>query len=250
MRKGRYSKTALAALALAALSLLAAVASGLGHRFGFWGLATGFAVLRWAVIGALGGILLALVSMYLARPATSRRGLGASIAALVLGIAVAAPPLWWLWIARQVPVIHDITTDTENPPPFVAIVPLRADAPNPAEYGGPEVAALQREAYPDIAPLRLRVTPQRAFDAAVETARGLGWDIVAADPEAGRIEATDTTFWFGFVDDVVIRIMPLAEESVQVDVRSVSRVGRGDVGTNARRIRAFLEDLRRRMDAM
>lgn len=242
-----YSRIAAAASALAVLSLLAAVASGLGHRTAFWDLATGFLMLRWAVIGALGSVLLALGGMYVTRPGASRRGFGSSIAALLLGVLVAVPPLGWLWIARQAPVIHDITTDTENPPSFVAVLPLRAEAPNAAEYGGPEVAALQRAAYPDIVPLITRVSSERAFEAALATARGRGWAVVAADPSDGLIEATDTTFWFGFVDDVVIRITPRGEEGTRVDVRSVSRVGRGDVGTNTRRIRGFLRDLRARI---
>jgi len=145
--------------------------------------------------------------------------------------------------ARNKPPIHDITTDTADPPPFVAIVPLRRDARNPVEYGGPAVAAQQREAYPDIAPLSLPVPPAQAFERAERAARGQGWEIVAAVPAEGRIEATDTTRWFGFKDDVVIRVRPEGAGS-RVDVRSVSRVGRGDVGTNARRIGQFLDALR------
>jgi uncharacterized protein (DUF1499 family) len=65
------------------------------------------------------------------------------------------------------------------------------------------------------------------------------WEVVAADAAAGRIEATATTPWFGFRDDIVVRIVP-ADGGSRVDVRSVSRVGKGDLGVNARRIREFL----------
>lgn len=236
-----------AALLLAVVSLFLAAASGPGYRAGVWGLGTGFGLLRWATVGALVSAGLSLIGLYVTRPAASRRGRGVVAAALLLGLAGAAPPLWWLWQARSAPLIHDITTDTGNPPAFEAILPLRAGAPNRAEYGGPEVAAAQRQAYPDIAPLQVALPPQRVFDAALAAARSRGWTVVAADPQAGRIEASDTTFWFGFVDDVVVRVTPTADGGSRVDVRSVSRVGLGDVGTNARRIRAFLRDLGARL---
>ena len=141
-----------------------------------------------------------------------------------------------------VPPIHDVSTDTEHPPTFVAIVPLRAAALNPIEYGGPEIAAKQHKGYADIVPLRLSVPPARAFDRAFSAAQSLGWELVSSDPVAGRIEATDTTFWFGFKDDVVIRVTPVPTGS-QVDVRSLSRVGGGDIGANATRIRRYLKTL-------
>ena len=74
---------------------------------------------------------------------------------------------------------------------------------------------------------------------ALEAARASGWEIVAAVPQERRIEAVATTFWFGFKDDIVVRIRP-APGGSRIDVRSVSRVGRSDLGTNAKRIRAFL----------
>jgi uncharacterized protein (DUF1499 family) len=127
----------------------------------------------------------------------------------------------------------------------VAILPLRAGAPNPAEYGGAEVAAQQRAGYPDIGPLILQTLPQQAFDRALAAARDMGWEIVATDPTSGRIEATATTFWFGFKDDVVVRVTPVGDGS-RIDVRSVSRVGRSDVGSNAERIKAYLGRVARR----
>ena len=143
--------------------------------------------------------------------------------------------------AFSVPAIHDITTDTENPPIFVAIVPLRANAPNTLDYSS-EVAAQQKAAYPEIQPLRLELVPDVAFTQAHEAAKGQGWEIVDTDRSAGRIEATDTTFWYGFKDDVVVRLTPEGS-ATRVDVRSVSRVGLGDVGKNASRIREYLKAL-------
>jgi len=146
------------------------------------------------------------------------------------------------------PPIHDISTDRVTPPQFVAIAPLRADAPNPIEYGVSEgmtpeqLAALTEEAYPDLVTRRYHASVQATFDKAVETVESLGWELVAADASDGRIEATDTTLWFRFKDDVVIRIQSDGDGSV-VDARSVSRVGRGDVGANAIRLRKFFERL-------
>jgi uncharacterized protein (DUF1499 family) len=144
--------------------------------------------------------------------------------------------------AQSVPPIHDISTDTDNPPPFVAVVERRRDASNPVEYGGPEIAAQQHRAYPDLHPVTLSDPPARAFERALEAARGQGWEIVASAPADGRIEATDTTRFFGFKDDVVVRVKPEGTGS-RVDVRSLSRVGKSDVGKNASRIRAYLRAL-------
>jgi uncharacterized protein (DUF1499 family) len=169
-------------------------------------------------------------------------GLVALLAALLVAGAAFVVPWRSAQQARRVPPIHDITTDTQNPPEFVAVLPLRAGAPNPATYGGDSVAALQRQGYPDIRPLHVDVPPKEAFARALAAAETMDWQIVSADTAAGRLEATATTRWFGFKDDVVVRIRPDGTGS-RVDVRSVSRVGKSDVGTNAARVRAFLARL-------
>src|SRR5690606_17575541 len=140
--------------------------------------------------------------------------------------------------AQSVPPIHDITTDIENPPEFVAIAPLRADAPNPVAYAGEETAAQQREAYPELASLERSEPASDIFAEALLVVDDMGWELVASNIEEGRIEATDTTRWFGFKDDVVIRIVQNNDGAI-VDVRSKSRVGRSDVGVNAARIENF-----------
>jgi uncharacterized protein (DUF1499 family) len=150
--------------------------------------------------------------------------------------------LHWQRIARSVPPINDITTDTANPPVYVAVLPLRAGAPVSADYPGAETAAKQQSAYPDIRPVELNVAPDVAYARALDTARSFGWAIDATDAASGRIEATATTPWFGFQDDIVIRVSPTATGS-RVDIRSHSRVGRSDLGTNAARIRAFIAKL-------
>jgi uncharacterized protein (DUF1499 family) len=123
------------------------------------------------------------------------------------------------------------------------VLPRRQGAPNTAEHGGAALAAQQRAGYPDLGPARFAASPDRVLARAVDVARGLGWEIVATEPAEGRLEATDRTRRFGFRDDVVVRVRPDGAGS-RVDVRSVSRVGRSDLGTNARRIRAFLDSLR------
>lgn len=244
---GRVARAmAVGGLALAALSLLVVMAGGPGYRWEWWDLGTAFSVLRWGAYGGLAAAiisLLGLAALALTRSAGHGRAFVSAGLGVILGTVVVIVPWNWRQTARRVPPIHDITTDTENPPAFIAILPLRKDARNPAEYGGPEIAAQQEAAYPDILPLVLDVPLPQAFERALAAAREMGWEIVAASAAEGRIEATATTFWFGFKDDVVVRITA-ADGGSRIDVRSVSRVGRSDLGTNARRIRNYLARLR------
>jgi hypothetical protein len=231
----RMRRATLAAAVIAALLLLLA---GPGVRLGMWSFRTGFSLLRWGAYLGLAAAALALSQLIWRR--TRAAGPWPLVVALILGLVAAGVPWYWLHLAQRVPPIHDITTDTKDPPAFVAVLPLRAGAPNPAGYGGAEVAAAQRKGYPDIGPVVLEASPPGvAFSRALAAARGAGWAIVAADSAAGRIEATATTGWFGFKDDVVIRVRPEGNGS-RLDVRSVSRVGGSDVGTNAQRIRVYL----------
>jgi uncharacterized protein (DUF1499 family) len=225
--------------ALAAVALLLLLLAGPTVRLGLWDFGAGFSLLRWAAYLGFASVAVALVTL-LTR--TGRRPILLQLAALLIGGGVAFVPWHWLRQARRVPPIHDISTDLEHPPEFVAVLPLRAGAPNPAAYGGSEVAAAQRAGYPDLHSLMVHLAPGAAFARALASARAMGWAVVAADSTAGRIEATATTPWFGFRDDVVVRVEPDPAGS-RVDVRSVSRVGRSDVGTNARRIRAYLARL-------
>jgi uncharacterized protein (DUF1499 family) len=221
-----------------ALSLIGAallLAGPLGSRVGLWSFVIGFLLLAVSLLLALVGASLALVGGV-------KTGQWAMAAlGIIVGLAVVAVPSAFVVSARGNPAIHDITTDPDNPPAFVAVLPLRAGAANPPEYAGSEVAAQQRRAYPDIQPLVVRASAGDAFDRALAAVRGLGLDVVASDRASGRIEAVDTTFWFGFKDDVVIRIEERPSDGgARVDVRSKSRVGVGDLGTNARRIRELL----------
>ena len=234
------SRIALGGFVIAALAGIALLLSGPGYRLGWWEFRPAFSIMGGAAYAGLAGAGVSLIGALIARPGGARRGLALALCGLGIGLLTAALPWSWWQTVQSVPFIHDITTDLENPPVFVAILPLRADAPNTAEYGGPEIAAQQREGYPDLGPLTLATPPQQAFERAVAAAQEMGWEIVATVPAEGRVEATDTTFWFGFKDDVVVRVSP-TESGSRIDVRSVSRVGTSDVGANAKRIVAYLE---------
>ncbi|HYW49026.1 MAG TPA: DUF1499 domain-containing protein [Gemmatimonadaceae bacterium] len=235
-----HRRRAFLTLCAALGAFLMLVVSGFGYRGGVWALGTAFSLIKWAAYAGIAISILALTRLVLGRP--TGRSLVLYLIAIMIAVPTAVIPARWKQRAGAVPPIHDITTDTQDPPAFVDVLPLRASAKNPTEYGGDSVAALQKAGYPDLAPLTLPVSPGVAFTRARQTAETMGWAMVAADSASGRIEATATTTWFGFEDDVVIRVTPSGAGSV-IDVRSVSRLGGSDVGTNAARIRAYLARL-------
>ena len=216
----------------------AALLAGPGYRVGLLSLSDGLQAIRWAASGAIAGAVMALLALFLLSLVGAPRRLSGAAAALALNALVAGPPLYMYWQVQHLPHIHDVSTDTDEPPSFVALVPIREGARNPIDYRS-ETAVQQKRGYPDIAPLRLDATPAQAFGRAERAARAMGWEIVAVSPNDLRIEATDTTLLFGFKDDVVIRVRPQAQGSI-IDMRSLSRVGGSDFGVNAKRIRAFL----------
>ena len=196
-------------LGLAALALAVMGASGPAVRSGLVTYTVGILMLPAAGALGLAAAILGVVALF-----RRRGGVARPLFAIVLGASVAAIPAAGYLRARSVPPINDISTD-----------------PN-------EASEAQRRAYPDIRPLRLAVAPNIAFERAKGAIEESGWQIVREDPSAGRIEAVATTRWFGFKDDVIVRITAEGTGS-RVDVRSKSRVGRSDLGTNAQRIRAY-----------
>jgi uncharacterized protein (DUF1499 family) len=212
-----------------------------------------------ALLGAALGFLLFVVTFIVgaigllaggARAVTRPR---AAVAVIGLSLVVTLLAAVFIFRGRGAPPIHDVTTDLNDPPLFKDALPLRlADrAVNPADYQRTQsmmgnkidVPDAQRSAYPDIQPLVLAQPPERAVQTAQQAAKDMGWEIVAVVPAEGRLEATDTTGYFGFKDDVVVRVRSEASGS-RVDVRSESRVGEGDIGTNAKRVRAYLAKVR------
>jgi uncharacterized protein (DUF1499 family) len=136
------------------------------------------------------------------------------------------------------PPIHDITTDPDDPPLFVAVHELRVPGENSLDYGGAELAGTQRAAYPDLIPLSTALDRDAAHDRALSVVDDLGWNLIAEERSTGRIEAFERSRLFGFIDDVVIRVRA-SGDGAHIDLRSASRVGIGDLGANADRIRRF-----------
>ena len=247
----------LAKLSFAAfvISLVIGVMAAFGTRFGVWDFRVGLLkVLPWCLYIGIAAFALGLVWAIWA--AIANRGVAARYGAIGLigSIVVLATPLYGIYVAKTSPAIHDVTTDTEHPPEFIALKDQRPGAINPPEYEGALKAkgpdgkestttALQKKYYPDIRAQAELTTPEKLFDRAAKAARSMGWNIVAIVPDQGRIEATDTTFWFGFTDDIVIRVKP-AGMGARLDIRSKSRVGTSDLGKNAARIRSFIKTLR------
>lgn len=227
-----------AALAFAGLAIILVVGAGPANKFGLTDFHVALSGLKWgAYLGIAGGVL-ALVTGALR--ATQRRGVFWCALALVLGGVSVYFPMQLMQQAKSVPPIHDISTDTRSPPQFVALLAARGKDSNPVDYDE-AVSKEQAAAYPDIEPVVLNVPLETGWANAVAVAKSMGWEIAATDEATGQIEATDTTAWFGFKDDVVIRVHQVDPGHTRIDVRSVSRVGRSDLGANAARIRKYIK---------
>ena len=172
----------------------------------------------------------------MSRPGARQRGFLLSLLGIAASLPIVAIAAQWEYAARAYPPINDISTDTEDAPVFW-------DMPNPTEYPGAQMAALQRAAYPDLASLILSLAPDRAYALAMALIRDKGWEIVADEPKDGRIEAVDRSLLYGFKDEIIVRIAA-SDGGARVDLRSRSRIGRIDRGVNANRIRAFLAALK------
>ena len=230
MRAMAWLRPLALAAALVALAVLAL--SGPLVRFDLWSYRTGLTVFRWSTYAGIAAAVLAVLA--LALPAVRARGAALPVIALLIGVASLYPPFAFLQRARAVPPINDITTDTQNPPGYMTTT--RA-------YPGADFARQQRAAYPDILPRMLPMPPRDAFAKALAAAEAMGWEVVGRDAAAGTIEAVDTTKWFGFRDDIAIRVSA-TDAGSRLDIRSKSRVGRNDLGTNAQRMRAYLQQLK------
>lgn len=204
------------------------------------------AILPWAAglgMFAIGALLAGLGGLFCLVAVLRKRGGLLTIVAAASGLAALAIPLGIVVPALGAPPIHDITTDTTSPPQFMAITEqVRGPNTNPVSYD-PAIAPAQSAAYPELKGLSLADAPAGAFDKALAVARAQGWVIVDSNAVEGRIEATATVDWWGFKDDVVIRLTP-ESTGTRIDVRSKSRVGTGDLGVNAKRIRNYLAALK------
>lgn len=236
---------------------LVALSASMGVWLGLWPFGKGFQILG-AVNPHTGNIAISCLVIAIALFVLARTwAVENSSKLIILPIigAIAAGVAWYIPTTFQTPEgqapypgIHDVSTDLENPLEYVAVLPLRADAPNTVVYGGspnmtPERnAELQTEAFPDLVSRFYDRSQDAVFSEAMAAVEAMDWELVASVPEDGRIEATATTFWFRFKDDIVIRILP-ENNQTRIDARSLSRVGGGDAGANALRLRAFFEML-------
>lgn len=231
----------------AGLAVVLALVGPLSHRFGVLNVGPAFLLLLAgmvvAVLVLLGGLVMAVYSSRKDRP----RNRNLSLVAVAVSLVPLAVVLPYLFAGASAPPINDVTTDTEDPPRFDRVVALRGDAANSLTYGADmeapdELARIQEEAYPEIDSLRSDLGVEAAVARAEEVLEDHGHEVVnvAVDEEEGIVEAVASTFWFGFRDDVIVRVRAANGGSV-VDLRSVSRVGQSDMGTNADRVREFLE---------
>ncbi len=237
----RPSWFALISFTIAIIAIIIFTISGYGYQWKIWGLGTGFKLLTWGTYLSMFGILVTLISMIITRPGSKKSGFGLSLFGLLICLAITGTAMFFYHRATSAPPIHDITTDTVNPPQFKAVLPLRKNAPNGSDYGGAKVAQQQHEFYPDIRPVILDVPPGVAYQRSLKAAHEMRWwKIQAADSLEGRIEATSTIPWFGFKDDIVVRIDTTQSGGSRIDVRSMSRLGKSDIGENARRVRSYI----------
>ncbi|MBT8442834.1 MAG: DUF1499 domain-containing protein [Gammaproteobacteria bacterium] len=240
----RWCKTG---IALAVIAVILAIVGLGGGRTGLLAGLNAFYAFGLGMLAFMLSVVINLIGLALSKGSAGAASASQAFAALFVGI-VALGAAMSQWPESSGPPIHDLTTDVNNPPEFVAVIPQRADAPNPPEYLDNGTAEKQQAAYPNLVTVVYDVPAAEAFAAAEQVAADMGWELVDADLLDGRIEATDSTDWFGFKDDVVIRIGSDGERSF-VDVRSKSRVGMGDMGTNAKRIEAFLNALSTKLGA-
>jgi uncharacterized protein (DUF1499 family) len=243
------------------------LAGAMGTRFGLLDWTIGFGLMTFlagpfVLMGALGAALLALGLALIVKP---RKGI---VTALVAALIPAAGLGYGLYRADQtkaIPPIHDISTDTAAPPEFSrAVADTRArlnrgndvdftnnfvpDDPRFGAFRGKAALDLQKQAYPGVGPIMVEIDADDAFMAARDAAEALGWQVGAMDQAAGRLEASTTSLWFGFTDDIVVRVRPaVTGVGATVDIRSASRVGISDMGANAARILAFKAEIERRV---
>jgi len=203
---------------------------------------TAFRLFGAGLLLALFALLFGAVGLWRTRPAAGRHGRGPALVGTALGLVPTAIAASVIGSAHGAPAINDITTNPDDPPRFRAAQTDDANTGRDLTYPGGEFARAQRAGYPDLAPIRVTGAPDEVYARCVTAARNLGWKLTMQDPATGVFEAIAVTRVFHFVDDIAVRVRAAGNESV-VDVRSKSRDGKGDLGANAARIRAFREAL-------
>lgn len=252
MRAGGLARLA---LLLSGGGLLAAIIGAVGTGSGSFGFKIGLLLLVVGFLASSVGGLVAIIAFARGRSsgAANRR---TTLIALAIALVFGGYFIAQLSTAMSVPPIHDVATDLADVPQFTTL-PVRADNLANIPSGGdaalaamPPAArwqAIHRKAYGDITTLHLPLDTAKAMDRATRLVQARGWAIAKVDAASGTIEATDTSLFFRFKDDVIVRIRPDLSPAggASLDMRSVSRVGESDIGVNAKRIRAFLADMKK-----
>lgn len=227
---------------LAIISLLGFPIGLLGTRLGLFDFKVGMLLVAATMVLA---VLVFMFSSFLSLkqrttyPASAKNARTAMLISLIPLIGIGSV----LVGAKDIPKIHNISTDVVDPPSFVKIAELRSDEHNSLAYNADEIAALQQAAYPAVKTLTVTMSLADAHDKALKVVAALGWDLVGDNREMSIIEASETTRLWGFTDDIVIRLRSnQADDQVNIDLRSVSRVGQSDLGANAKRIEKFIAE--------
>ena len=236
----RSSRIGTTLLILAAASVLIVGIMMFGARFGLWEPLVGFGYVRNYMNPIAYGLLgLSIVGFVYQIATRNRAGAVKALIASLVGLGLLGPMIYGkIKPAKRAPPIHDITTDTDNPPQFLVLDDNRPGARNSLIYAGEKVAEIQKKTYPQIVPVLSDLPAAQAFTRALSIAEEKGWELVAQDSEALRFEAIARTAVYRFMDDVVVVVTP-ADNGSRIDIRSVSRVGRSDKGVNAARISDF-----------
>ena len=230
----------------AIVSAVLMVMAGFGTRLGMWDYTGGFTIASGGVMLAAGVFFLGVIGYVVCL----RKGLPSARSSILIGLLMCVVLLGPFGLqmnaVSSVPRIHNISTDTMDPPSFDALVAIRdAAGANPLAYDAAVLAEQQQAAYPWVTTLNSPISPAIMLNAATMVLEDLGLEVINVSVEKGIVEATDTTFWFGFKDDVVVRVRAAESNGGSiVDVRSVSRVGQSDLGLNAKRIGSILDGLR------
>jgi len=202
-----------------------------------------------AVLSIVCAIVAAAVIWQSGRPGTAR-----VLFAVCLSLALLSAPLLYVVWVRDYPLLNDVTTDFANPPAFTAVARLRGPGDNSTVYDRARLADEQASAYPDIKPMRIERASDEAYALVIDAVKRLKMEIVrddAPDPEAGtpgEIEAVDRTLIMGFYEDIAVRVSGDGE-SARVDIRSASRFGQADMGSNAEGVRELMKEIQARVDA-
>jgi len=233
-------------------SLAVGLTASFGTRLGYWNWRVGlYEIFPYCLYFGVAGLAIGGAWVVTALAMNKATALRYGLTGFLGSVVVLLVPLNAYIDSYDKPPIHDISTDVEHPPEFVSLVLQRQGATNPPDYDGPKhvtmngktytVTQLQKKYYADIHTIgRLGISPEQLFNHALAGARAMGWTIVADAPDEGRIEATYTSFFFGFVSDIVIRVKP-SGLGARIDIRAKSRVGQADGGTNAELIRAYMK---------